>query len=141
MPLRRQRRRTTVLAASIAFTTFASVSTCADSPTGPRRPEEVVSVTITGPAIGGGIPRGLQVTPGTSAQMTAEVRDQTGHLNREYPVEWASSNPAIFTVDSTGLVWGRAPGQGTLTATAKGTTVSGTIPVILTSVAISADAQ
>jgi uncharacterized protein YjdB len=103
--------------------------------TGPLRPEDVARVTLIG-----NLPRGIQLSPGATFRVTAEVYDQAGHKGPGYPVEWTSSNPAIASVDSLGVVTGRLPGQVMVTAIARSTTVSGSIETIVTSVSSNARA-
>ena len=88
----------------------------------------------------------VQVTPssgvvstGATRQLTATARDAGGNLLSGHAVAWTSLNPAIATVNASGLVTGVASGTATIQAvvdTASGTatvtvsTVSGTTPWI-----------
>src|SRR5439155_17868164 len=88
----------------------------------------------------------VQVTPssgvvstGATRQLSATARDAGGNLLTGHLVAWTSLNPAIATVNASGLVTGVAPGTATIQAvvdTARGTatvavsTASGTTPWI-----------
>ncbi|HYD53324.1 MAG TPA: hypothetical protein VEA99_11875 [Gemmatimonadaceae bacterium] len=98
------------------------------APTEPLRPEDVVGVTIRGWSGGGSTPPTLQMAPGTTVHLTADVRDRSGNVDPRYPVDWSSSTAAI-TVDSAGFVTARVAGLGTVTATARGTTVSASVQI------------
>lgn len=78
-----------------------------DTATGPSR--TVAGVTITGAAT---------VVEGATAQLTATAQysDQTS-TDVTNQATWASSNPAIATVSTTGLLTGRATGTVDVTAT------------------------
>lgn len=69
-------------------------------------------------------PPGATLAPGTTLQVNAVVRDAAGNaLVRD--VAWASSNPAIASVDASGSLTALAPGTVTLTATARGRSAQG----------------
>lgn len=57
---------------------------------------------------------------GTTIQLTAEPRDSTGAALPTRPVTWASLDTARATVNTVGLVSGRAAGAVTITATSEG---------------------
>lgn len=67
----------------------------------------------------------LDLVSGETGQMTANI----GSMNNA-PVEWTSSNEAVFTVDETGLVTSVGVGAAELTATYAGT-LTLTCPVIV----------
>ena len=77
------------------------------------------------------IPSVVRVTPATvelsalgdTAQLTADVRDQSGQPMAGAAVTWASGAPGIATVDGQGLV--TAVGNGSTTITASAGSVSG----------------
>lgn len=71
-------------------------------------------------------PATLEGIPGQTAQLSAQVRDQNG-LVMPATVTWTSSNPAVATVSSTGLVTIHAFGSATITGTAG--TASGTTAI------------
>ena len=62
-----------------------------------------------------------------SAQLTAEVRDQSGNVMAGAAVAWSSTAASVATVDATGLVTAVANGTATITAASGG--VSGTAAV------------
>jgi uncharacterized protein YjdB len=76
---------------------------------------------------------------GQSAQFSAELRDAGGNVLTGRTVTWSSSNPAIATVNSTGVVQALAPGNATITATSEEKSGSATFtvtPVPVASVAV-----
>src|SRR5439155_23718573 len=79
----------------------------------------VASVTVT--------PAPARVGLGQTVQLTATLKDANGNVLTGRVVTWASDNPAVATVSSTGLVTGVAQGQATITATSE--TKSGTAAV------------
>ena len=52
-----------------------------------------------------------------SLQLTARVTDLSGNLLPDAPVVWESSNPAVVTVSTTGVIAGVRPGVSFVTAT------------------------
>lgn len=68
--------------------------------------------------------------PGQTAQATAVLKDGAGNTLTGRQVSWASSNSAIATVNSAGLVTAVASGQVQITATSEG--VNGTATVTVT---------
>src|SRR5439155_271858 len=64
---------------------------------------------------------------GATAQLTATPRDANGTVLTGRVVTWASDNPAVATVSSTGLVTGVAQGEATITARSE--TKSGTAAI------------
>jgi len=85
----------------------------------------VVAVAIT--------PDAATVTVGQSLPLTASARDDAGQPVSA-PAVWASSDPAIATVNDTGLVTGVASGPVTITATIGGQ--SGSAAVNVTTAAV-----
>jgi uncharacterized protein YjdB len=71
-------------------------------------------------------PSGATLSPGQSAQLSAEVRDASGGvMNRT--VSWSSSNPTVATVSASGAVTAIATGNASVTAASDG--VSASVPV------------
>jgi RHS repeat-associated protein len=76
---------------------------------------------FTGPGLGGQPVKGVSITPGKLVLTTG----QTGQLTKNIiPVDatnqnvaWSSSNPAVATVNATGLVTAVAPGTAVITVT------------------------
>jgi hypothetical protein len=59
---------------------------------------------------------------GDTLRLAAEAHDANGAAVTDLSIAWASARPDIATVDSGGLVLGRAPGRVTISATAKANT-------------------
>ncbi|MBY0490952.1 MAG: Ig-like domain-containing protein [Gemmatimonadaceae bacterium] len=90
------------------------------------------AVTVTLPAV-----NSVTVTPtrdtigvGTERQLTAVLRDAAGNALTGRVLTWGSSNVAVASVSSTGLVVGVAPGTVTITGTSEGRVGSATIVVL-----------
>ena len=86
------------------------------------------SVTVAPPAPTAIVisPSGASLSPGQSAQLSAEVRDASGGVVTR-AVSWSSSNPTVATVSSSGAVTAIAAGTASVTAAAEG--VSASVPV------------
>ena len=69
------------------------------------------------------------LAPGTTAQLTAITKDSAGGVLTGRAVSWGSSNPAVATVSSTGLVTAVAVGTATITATSEGKSGTSAITV------------
>ncbi|HTJ24284.1 MAG TPA: Ig-like domain-containing protein [Gemmatimonadaceae bacterium] len=87
----------------------------------------VGSVTVT--------PSPASVIIGQTTQLTATVKDTNGLVVTDRAVTWTSSNTAIATVSSTGLVTGVTVG-GPITITAKAETKTGTTSLTVTPVPV-----
>lgn len=61
-------------------------------------------------------PSPVTLQRGEAVQVTATVRDRLGVVIEDAPVTWASGNPAVATVDPTGLVMAVQQGTTLLTA-------------------------
>ena len=70
-----------------------------------------------------------------STQLSVTVRDVTGAVTVGRVVTWTSSNTAIATVSSTGLVTGVTPGSVTITAASEGKSNGATVNVVAAPVA------
>ena len=93
---------------------------CGDGATDPLRPEPSRPTTVTVS------PATIQLTAlDATAQLTAEVRDQSGEVMSGATVTWASSSAAVATVDGSGLV--TAVGNGTTVVTATSGEASGSV--------------
>ncbi|MFL5606534.1 MAG: beta strand repeat-containing protein, partial [Gemmatimonadaceae bacterium] len=68
---------------------------------------------------------------GQTASLSATVTDANGTVVTDRPVAWTSSNNAVATVSTTGIVTALAPGSATITATAEGKSGSSTVTVTL----------
>src|SRR6266545_7339921 len=85
----------------------------------------VASVAVT--------PATASVPEGQTVQFTATPRDSIGNALIARVVTWASSAPALATVDGNGLVTGVAAGPATITAASEGK--SGTAAITVTAAA------
>jgi large repetitive protein len=74
-------------------------------------------------------PDSASVPVGGTQQFTATVLDLHGNPIASPSVTWASSNPAVATVDGTGLATGVSVGQATITATSQAASGSATLTV------------
>src|SRR5207245_1362321 len=81
----------------------------------------VASVAVTPPA------PSIQV--GQTVQLTATPRDASGNPLTGRVVTWSSSNSAVASVSSSGLVTGKAAGSATITATSEGKSGSAAVMV------------
>ena len=68
---------------------------------------------------------------GETVQLTAEAFDGNGHAVTGAEFSWESSDPAVATVDGSGLVTGVAEGVAMITASSGGTTQSAAVTVNL----------
>src|SRR5438552_17078669 len=75
-------------------------------------------------------PQTLTVGVGATAQLTATPRDANGAFLAGRSVTWASSNTAVATVNTTGLVTGVAAGQATITATSEARSGTAALTVV-----------
>jgi alpha-tubulin suppressor-like RCC1 family protein len=71
------------------------------------------------------------VLVGMTVQLTAATKDAAGNVLTGRTVTWATSNPAVATVNSTGLATGVAGGQATITATSEGQSGTAAITVVV----------
>jgi hypothetical protein len=81
----------------------------------------VAIVTVTAPT--------LSVTVGQTVQMTSILEDASGNVLTGRTVAWSSSNPAVASVTSTGLVTASAAGSATISAASEGKTGAATLSV------------
>ena len=66
---------------------------------------------------------------GATQQLSATVKDQNGATMASATVTWATSDPAVVTVSSTGLVTSIADGTATITATSGSATGTAAVTV------------
>jgi len=81
----------------------------------------VASVTVT--------PAPASVTAGQTVQLTATPKDAGGNVLPGRVVTWATSNAAVVTVSTGGLVSGLVVGTATITATSEGQSGSSAVTV------------
>ena len=103
----------------------ANISVSGSTPPPPpaRAPAPVASVTSA--------PSNLSVSTGTSAQLTATLRDASGNELSGRSVSWSSSNGLVASVSGSGLVTGLVAGSATITATSEGVSASAPASVTL----------
>ena len=100
------------LTATLAVTLSCGGDAAAPTPPPPPPPPppEPTTVSVTPAEVG--------LMAGDSVQLAAEVRDQNGAVMTGATVAWSSSDAAVATVTSGGLVRGSSAGSATITATA-----------------------
>ena len=74
-------------------------------------------------------PSTASLAVGATTPLTATVRDAQGNVMSGQTIVWTSSNNAIATVSSNGVVTGVAAGPATITATCSGKTGSSAVTV------------
>ena len=84
----------------------------------------------------------VQVSPATAGirvgqtlQLSATTKDSAGGTLTGRTVTWASSNANVASVNTSGLVTGKAAGSATITATSEGKSATATVTVTLVPVA------
>lgn len=83
----------------------------------------VASVTIS--------PAAAKIVIGLAQQLTATTKDGNGNVLTGRAVTWSSTNTAVATVSSTGLVTAVAPGSATISATSEGQSGSASMTVVV----------
>ena len=115
-PIRR-RWAVQLLYGSTLITVAVMLACSSEEPTGPGPPSgpTVSAITVTS-AID------TLIALGHSAQMSASVTDATGNPISGVTITWATSDPAVATVSSSGVVTPVAPGPVDIIAGAGGVT-------------------
>ena len=90
-------------------------------------PVPVASVSVS--------PARVDLAPGSHASVTASAADAAGKSLDGRTVLWASSNPAVATIDATGVITAVAPGTATITATSEGVSGSALVSVAVPPIA------
>lgn len=72
----------------------------------------------------------VSVAPTQTQQLTATPKDADGSLVSDAPLSWSSSNPAIVTVSTSGLVTGVAVGTATISVSSNGKTGTASLNVL-----------
>ncbi len=80
-------------------------------------------------------PDGASIPVGSTIQMTANLTDSSGNALSGGVVTWSSSNTAVATVSSSGLLSALASGSDTITATSGAVSGKGTVTVYSTATA------
>ena len=96
------------------------VAACGES-TAP--PPPIAAVTI--------VPESVEVVVRGTVQLTPAMWDASGSAVRERAMTWASSDPAVGTVSSTGLVTALLRGSTTITLTCEGRRATAVVVVFL----------
>ena len=126
---REGRRAPRKVRASFSLLTAILAVACSDSQ-GPTAPGPATPPPASGPAPVASvtlIADSPEVAVAGQRQLQATVRDGAGSELPDRMITWASSDPAVASVDADGLVSGVALGSATVTATAEG--VSGRITI------------
>ena len=91
----------------------------------------VASITVSAVPVASVVisPDSSDLVVGQTAQLTAEVRDGSGNALSGRAVTWGTSNAALATVSSDGLVTAVAPGKATISATSEGKVASATVNI------------
>ena len=112
----------TVAAIAAAAALMLSCGDCCTEPV-PQPPAPVAtSLTVT--------PASAEFAAlGETVQLAAEVRDQNGQAMAAAPVTWSSSDAAVATVGSAGLVTAAGNGSATITATSGSASGTATVAV------------
>ena len=97
-----------------------------DSATAPRSADSAGVQVVASLSI---VPSSLSDSAGQGSHLTALVKDSSGRPVPGITVNWASSNPAVARVDSTGLVEALVPGSAAISATAAAHSAIATIAV------------
>ena len=121
-----------VVAATAIAVLFGTLS-CGDSGTEPGPQSSVATTVLVSPATA------ALTALDETVQLTAEVRDQNGHVMTGAAVAWTSSDASVAAVDASGQVTAAANGSATITATvgsASGTAAA-TVAQVVSAVAVS----
>ncbi|HEU5050920.1 MAG TPA: Ig-like domain-containing protein, partial [Gemmatimonadales bacterium] len=102
----------------LASLLLAAAAACESA--GPSGDE--LTITVTGEA--------SLIAIGGTVQLTATARDGEGAVVQGLTFEWNTSNPAVATVSSSGLVTGAAGGTALITAGWRGSAGTKSISVI-----------
>ncbi len=77
-------------------------------------------------------PATVRVGTGADVALSAVLRDEAGNTLSSKPVFWSSSDTAVATVSSSGVVSARAPGQANIAASADGVSATAAVTVVNT---------
>ena len=104
-----------------------SLCACTAEPIAPPNLVPIASVTVE--------PPNPVVGVGAQAPLTPVPKDANGNTLTNRVFTWATSDPAVATVDGQGVVTGVAAGTAQITATAEGRSGSAALTVSTTPVA------
>ena len=96
------------------------VAACGEA-TAPPRPVAAMGI----------VPESVEVVVRGTVQLTAAMWDASGRAVRGREMTWASSNPAVGSVTSTGLVTALIRGSTTITVTCDGRRATAVVVVFL----------
>jgi hypothetical protein len=114
--------RWSIQALSSAGALLLGVSACGDSGIGPNLP---ATITLTPSSIS-------FTTIGQTQQLSPQVADQSGNPLPNAQVTWSSSDAAVATVTSDGVVTAQGVGSAEVTATAGTVSASASVAVLRT---------
>ena len=91
----------------------------------------IATITVTKTPVANVVllPARIDATVGGRTQLTATAYDAAGNALGDRAIIWSSSNQAVATVSTGGLVTAIAPGTSTITAASEGKTSTATITV------------
>ena len=118
--------RASVLRWAGAFAAILAILSCGEDATSPPPPPapaapQPARVTLE--------PDSVVVVAGDTVRMKAHVLDERARVISGAPVSWTSADPAIATVDATGLVTGLREGRASVSATSGAATASAPLTV------------
>src|SRR6476661_707595 len=91
----------------------------------------IATITVTKTPVANVVllPNRIDATVGSTTQLTATAYDGSGNALTDRAIIWSSSNQAVATVSTGGLVIAVAPGTSTITAASEGKTSTSIITV------------
>jgi uncharacterized protein YjdB len=115
-----------VTATGVGSVVITANGTCCDAGTSTI----TVSQTVASVSLS---PTSASIDSAATQQLTATARDANGNVIANPGLGWSSSNSAVATVNSSGQVTGRAPGNAQITASKSGVSAAAGISVRSTS--------
>jgi len=110
-----------VVTALTALIALLAACGTGDPSTAPSQPVAGVSI----------VPEAVEVVVRETVQLTAAMWDASGRSVRGRAMTWASSNPSVGRVSSTGLVTALVRGSTTITVTCEGRRATAVVVVFL----------
>ncbi|HEX9565206.1 MAG TPA: Ig-like domain-containing protein [Gemmatimonadaceae bacterium] len=110
--------------AAVLFFAGAQVVACGGCRDGTQPPQALVASRIEV------VPSTLALLVGTSRALTATTFDETGRVVSGQAVSFSSSESAVASVSSSGMVSALAPGSAVIRATSSGASGSATVTVL-----------
>lgn len=115
--------------ASGVVTAMAEGTTTINAISGGKTASQTLTVIRPVPTTLSIVPAAPGVAQGKTAQLSADIRDQTGRQMTGITVNWSSSTPGVATVSNSGLMTGVSAGTTSITASAAGLSKSATATV------------